>query len=364
MDVSAELLEDGRDAPATHALNERIGSFPLIRYMGSKSRLIPWISDILEKIEFESILDGFSGSGAVAYLCKAMGKKVFTNDFLHFSYVLTKAIVENDTSQIQPADIELLLSEDSQAPDFIQSTFGGIFFSPEDLRFLDLVSHNSRKLDDPYLRALTLASLIRSSVKKQPRGVFTISGDTSRYDDGRRDLRLSLREHFLEQVGRYNSAVFSNGHRNLSFNMDIFDFDEKLYRPDLVYLDPPYVPKSDDNCYVKRYHFLEGLSKYWEDEEILYNTKVRKIKKKYTPFSYRRTADEAFDRLFSKFSGSKIVLSYSSNGYPSLDVLQTMMKKYKKRVDVYSRPHRYHFGTHTAVKRAMVDEYLIVGTEK
>ncbi|MEX2444135.1 MAG: DNA adenine methylase [Alkalispirochaeta sp.] len=361
MDISAELLTDPADPTIQKTIQQRISAFPLIRYMGSKSRLLPWISEVLQKLEFDSVLDAFAGSGAVAYLCKAMGKRVLTNDFLHFSHILTKAVIENDTMQIEPEHLKILLADDSSAPDFIRTTFDGIFFSSEDLQFLDLVSHNIRKLDDQYLRALALSSLIRSSVKKQPRGVFTISGDTSRYDDGRRDMRLSLREHFLEQISHYNEAVFSTGSDHLSFNMDIFDFDERFYRPDLVYLDPPYVPKSDDNCYVKRYHFLEGLSKYWADEEILYDTKVHKIKKKYTPFSYRRTADEAFHHLFRKFSESTIVLSYSSNGYPSLDVLESMLGQYKKRIDVYQRPHRYHFGTHGAVKRAMVDEYLIVG---
>jgi DNA adenine methylase/adenine-specific DNA-methyltransferase len=30
-------------------------------------------------------------------------------------------------------------------------------------------------------------------------------------------------------------------------------------------------------------------------------------------------------------------------------------------VDVFERAHRYHFGTHGAVKRAQVHEYLIIG---
>lgn len=362
MDISAELFTDPADPVTQKAIQQRISTFPLMRYMGSKSRLLPWISEVLQGLEFHTVLDAFTGSGAVAYLCKAMGKRVLTNDFLHFPHVLTKAVIENDTMRIAPELLEILLADDPSAPDFIRSTFDGIFFTPEDLGFLDLVSNNIRKLDNQYHRALALAAVIRSTVKKQPRGVFTISGDTSRYDDGRRDMRLSLREHFLEQVDHYNAAVFSNGAEHLSFNMDIFEFDERFYRPDLVYLDPPYVPRSDDNCYVKRYHFLEGLSKYWADEEILYDTKVRKIKKKYTPFSYRRTSEGAFQQLFGKFAESTIVLSYSSNGYPSLDVLESMLGQYKKRVDVHRRPHRYHFGTHSTVKRSTVDEYLIVGT--
>ena len=45
-------------------------------------------------------------------------------------------------------------------------------------------------------------------------------------------------------------------------------------------------------------------------------TKVKKIEKPYTPFSYRKTATAAFDRLFRMYRDSIIVLSYSSNGYP------------------------------------------------
>ena len=129
---------------------------------------------------------------------------------------------------------------------------------------------------------------------------------------------------------------------------------------DLVYLDPPYVPRSDDNCYIKRYHFLEGLSCYWQGLRIMNGTKVRKIEKQYTPFSYRRTAIEAFDRLFQQFRRSIIVLSYSSNGFPDLGELEGLLRRYKGHVVIHEKPHRYHFGTHGAVERAKVREYLIV----
>ena len=82
----------------------------------------------------------------------------------------------------------------------------------------------------------------------------------------------------------------------------------------------------------------------------------------YTPFSYRRTAVEAFDRMFSRFRRSTLVLSYSSNGYPDLDELVSLMGKYKGCVEVFKKPHRYHFGTHSSVSRSKVIEYLIVGT--
>ncbi len=189
--------------------------------------------------------------------------------------------------------------------------------------------------------------------------MFTVSGNLSRYDDGRRDLRLSMEEHFLEQVEAFNSVVFDNGRQHTVKRVDVFNC--KPEGIDLVYLDPPYVPRSDDNCYMKRYHFLEGLSCYWQGVRIMEGTRVKKIEKPYTPFSYRKTAIDAFDRLFHTFRNSIIVLSYSSNGFPDRAELERLLGKYKSSVTAYEKPHRYHFGTHGGVERAAVHEYLIIG---
>lgn len=335
--------------------------YPRIRYMGSKYKLLNWIQDELENISFETVLDGFSGSGAVSFMFKTMNKTVYSNDFLHMPYILAKATTENSKNKITKNDLKILLEENSEAPDFIQKTFKDIFYSEEELRFLDQVSFNIKRLPNQYKKALAMSALIRSCAKKQPRGVFTISGNLEKYNDGRRDLRLTIKEHFLEQIDIYNSTIFDNGKKHISFHGDINSFNENRYAPDLVYLDPPYVPRSDDNCYVKRYHFIEGLSKYWENEEINYNTKVHKINKKYTPFSYRKTAIEAFDSMFKKFSDSKIVLSYSSNGYPDLETLTELMGKYKDEIIVKKKEHKYHFGNHKNAVRSKVEEYLIIG---
>jgi DNA adenine methylase/adenine-specific DNA-methyltransferase len=291
---------------------------------------------------------------------KAMGKEVTANDFLNFSATIARATTENPGVILRAAEIDSLLSYDPKHRRFIERTFAGVFFSPGDLRFLDRVWWNVCKLKNPYKRAIAVAALIRSCVKRQPRGVFTVAGDLERYKDGRRDLRLSLRDHFLEQVGVYNDAAFDNGRKNRAIHGDVFDLDPGGY--DLVYADPPYVPRADDNCYVKRYHFLEGLSCYWENAEILETSRVKKIKKYHTPFSYRSSAQVAFARLFELFADSILVLSYSSNGYPDLEVLVDAMKRFKRSVVVHERDHRYHFGTHQAAKRNSVTEYLIVGT--
>lgn len=339
---------------------DQLSRFPELRYMGSKRRLLPWIQGVLETLDFETALDPFAGSNSVAYLLKAMDRRTIATDFLNLSSTIGTALIENANAHLDGPAMKTLLARPSNTHRFIEKTFSGVFFTDADLRFLDRVSGNIRQLDNPHQQALAMAALMRSCVKRQPRGVFTISGDLSKYDDGRRDLRLSIEEHFFEQAEAFNEAVFSNSRRNRAGRHDVFKVGTRGV--DLVYLDPPYVPRADDNCYIKRYHFLEGLSCYWQGLDIDYSTKVRKIPKRFTPFSYRREAVEAFERLFKRFERQTVVLSYSSNGYPDLDQLTALMRRTKRSVRVFRRDHTYHFGTHSKVKRAAVEEYLIVGT--
>ena len=355
---TVEALDNGNSVPS-FPLPERVAQYPAFRYMGSKRRLLAPIHDLLRGLNFETAADPFCGSGCVSYLLKAMGKRVIASDFLNFPAVLATATIAYSNERLDDCAMELLLAPRRNGPHFIEQTFAGIFFTCEDLRFLDRVSGNLERLQHPHHVALALAALILSCLKKQPRGVFTISGDLSRYDDGRRDLHMSLEEHFIEHVSTLNRVVFNNGMEHSVSRADVFSLDPRGI--DLVYLDPPYVPRHDDNCYMKRYHFLEGLSCYWQVVRIMENTKVKKIEKPFTPFSSRKTAIDAFDRMFRLYRKSIIVLSYSSNGFPDRDELEHLLRRYKTDVTTFQKPHRYHFGTHDKVKRSEVDEYLIVG---
>ena len=346
--------------PETAALPAQLENHPRFRYMGSKFRLLPWLHETFQELAFETVTDAFSGSGVVSYLLKAMGKQVRANDSLAFPAVLTAATIANNATFLSAQDLETLLATKATKAGerFIRRTFEGIFYTPAELSFLDDLWSGIRAMDSPVKRSIAIAAILRSAIKRQPRGLFTVS-DPERYQDGRRDLQLTLREHFIEQVACYNAAVFTNGKRNVSSCGDVFNVSQGS---DLVYMDPPYVPRSDDNCYIKRYHVLEGLACYWEGKELMMSSKVRKIAKPFTPFSYRHTAMEAFDHLFRHFADSTLVLSYSSNAFPDLDKLRSLMGRYKKSVNVVEKEHRYHFGTHSAAKRNIVQEYLIIGS--
>ena len=138
----------------------------------------------------------------------------------------------------------------------------------------------------------------------------------------------------------------------------------KFKAPDLVYLDPPYYSALSDNEYVRRYHFVEGLARDWKGVDIQHDTKTKKFKSYPTPFTTRSGAEDAFDKLFSKYKNSIIILSYSSNSLPSKDEIVSLLSKYKQRVEVINIDYKYSFANqkHTVgtIKNS-VHEYLFIG---
>jgi len=172
---------------------------------------------------------------------------------------------------------------------------------------------------------------------------------------------MSLEVLFREAVEAFNQAVFGvQGERFASQCGEVFDIDGEGVA--VAYLDPPYAPPRDDTCYVKRYHFLEGLATYWLGQEIMWETKTRKIKKRYTPFAYKATVRPALDRVFDQFKASALVVSYGSNAAMAPEELETLLKRHKRSVRRVEIPHRYAFGTHSTASRRTAVEYVFVAS--
>ncbi|MEM6429000.1 MAG: Dam family site-specific DNA-(adenine-N6)-methyltransferase [Deinococcota bacterium] len=342
-------------------LAEQITQYPSTRYMGSKQKILQSIWEAASWFKTNSVLDLFSGSGVVSYMFKAQGKQVISNDYMAFSSVFTKALVENNSVTLSERDIAKLLGKPNTKhhDNFVAETFQGLYFNDDDNAFIDRLRANIKGLGGESKRALAMSALIRTCMKKRPRGIFTYTGE--RYNDGRKDLQLSFEEQFLAAVTAFNGAVFDNQKSNTARRGDALSV---CYKADLVYIDPPYYSPFSDNEYVRRYHFVEGLACDWQNVEMQWHTKTKKFKSYPTPFSSRTGAHDAFDRLFRKYRDSVLLVSYSSNSQPTKDEMVALMAKYKTRVEVVSVNHTYSFGNQghkTGNKKNQVKEYLFIG---
>ena len=336
-------------------LPEQVSAYPPTRFMGSKSKLLSEIWSVASQFNVDTVVDLFSGSGIVGYMFKAQGKSVISNDYMAMSATFTKAMIENNTVTLPLEEAERLLVAHKESDHFVSTKFQGLYYTDEENDLIDTLRTNIAAIRDPYKHAIAMTALIRACTKKRPRGIFTYTGH--RYDDGRKDLQKSLAEQFLDAVEAVNSAVFDNGKVNRSKHGDAMDL--RVEQADLVYIDPPYYSPLSDNEYVRRYHFVEGLARDWKGVEIQEHTQTKKFKSYPTPFSTRKGAADAFDRLFKKFANSILIVSYSSNSLPTQDEMVAIMAKYKKHVEVIPIDYKYSFGNQNEAKthRNSVQEY-------
>ena len=340
-------------------LPQQVSAYPPTRFMGSKSKLLSEIWSVISQFNVNTVVDLFSGSGVVGYMLKAQGKAVVSNDYMAMSATFTKAMIENNSVTLPLEEAKELLVAHKESDHFVATTFKDLYYSDEENDLIDTLRTNIAAMKDQYKQAIAMTSLIRACLKKRPRGIFTYTGH--RYDDGRQDLKKSLAQQFLESVDAVNKSIFDNGKSNLSKHGDAMDL--KVENADLVYIDPPYYSPLSDNEYVRRYHFVEGLARDWKGVEIQEHTQTKKFKSYPTPFSTRKGAADAFDKLFKKFANSILVVSYSSNSQPTQDEMVAIMAKYKEHVEVIPIDYKYSFGNQSDAKthRNTVQEYLFVG---
>ncbi len=350
---------------------------PSTRYQGSKRKLLGWIHEKVNCLEFDSALDLFGGSGMVGFLFKKMGKHVTYNDYLKFNYYIGKALIENNEVTLTDRDISFLIEfrkYDNRT--FIQDNFKDIYYTDEENKWLDSIIGNIGELENmfvgptlEYKKALAYYALFQSCLVKRPFNLFHRKNLYLRVAQVKRRFGNKttwekpfdiLYKQFAEEINRY---VFSNGRDNKAINRDAFAIDKNVY--DLIYIDPPYfrmygsTPSPD---YSRMYHFLEGIANYgtW-DSLIDYKSLNLHFKEDGYSWPEKNKVADKIEQLFSKLSKSIVVLSYKSPGIPNEEELIALMGKYKQNVQVHRLPYRYALSK-SKDNQSQNYELLIIGS--
>ena len=344
---------------------EEIGhSFVSTRYQGSKRRIAPWILEKTQRLKYQSVLDGFSGTCSVAYEFKKNGKQVTCSDLLKSNYFVAKALVENSGQRLNDKEVEFVLKKHNNISysRFVQRTFKGIYYKEKENRWLDIVIRNIQEIVNPYKKAIALFALFQSCLIKRPFNLFHRKNLYLRVNHVERTFHnhITWEERFENYFRRFvmeaNSCIFSNGFRNRAWNLDVLDIEDTNF--DLAYFDPPYIsPGGQGMDYHHFYHFLEGLCDYdgWGDR-IDYESKHLRLKNEPNIWTKKGTIIRAFEQLFEKFQDSIMIVSYRSPGFPSKSLLKTILEQYKKEVVVHSKPRKYALS-----KRKRNFEILLIG---
>ena len=337
--------------------------FPRTRYQGSKYKLQDWIKHHLGNLSFETALDAFSGTSSVAYIMKEMDKKVYCNDILKFNYYVAKALIENHCEQITKEDFDAIIQkkDNYNYSYFIKETFEDIYFLDEENEWLDIVVQNIHQLKNENKKSMFLWALYQSCISKRPynlfhrKNLYVRTADVKRNFGNKTTWDKPFEEHFLKFIKEINTAIFDNNKENKVYNSDVFELNVKA---DLVYIDTPYIPKKGTLTYYRDfYHFLDGLTDYnnWH-KDIDYESKHKKLKSTYNIWEDKSKILEAFTRLIEKFKDSILIISYRSDGVPTIEEISNVLEKYGKKVTIETIDYQYVLS-----KKQDLKEVLIIG---
>ncbi len=319
-----------------------VSKFPTTRYQGSKLKYVDWIWNCIKDLKFHTALDAFGGTSVVSYKMKKNGKRVTYNDILFFNHIIGKALIENDNEIINEEDLNFILTKhkDINYPDFIERTFSEVYFTDEENKWLDIVITNIRLLSNEYKRAIAFFALFQACIIKRPYNLFHRKNLYIRFQEVKRSFGnkitwdTAFEVHFKNFIKEANNAIFSNGEKNVSINQNI-SYITNCY--DLVYIDSPYISESGVGLdYLEFYHFLEGIMNYddWQDM-IDVKSKHKRLKVKGSDWSKKDRIEFAFENLFKQFNDSILVISYRSDGIPSIEKIKDILIRNGKKITIY-----------------------------
>lgn len=337
--------------------------FPSTRFQGSKLKIADWIWDAIKRLNFETVLDAFGGTGSVGYMLKTKYKQVTYNDILKFNWYIGTALIQNNKTKLSEKDVNFLLKEhiNINYPTFIHDTFKDIYFTDEENNWIDIVVTNINSLTNFYKKALAYFALSQACIIKRPYNLFHRKNLYIRLSDVERNFGnkatwdTPFEVHFRHFVEEANRAIFSNGKQNKALNKDVFELQGHY---DLVYIDTPYISKKGVGVdYFGFYHFLEGLVNYSKWPKMIdYKTKHKRLKGNSSDWTDKNKIIPAFERLFKKFKESILVISYRSDGIPSVEYLIALLRKYKPNVEELERKnYKYVLSTNNS------EEVLLIG---
>jgi len=342
---------------------ETVSKFPSTRYQGSKLKYTDWIWHCVQDIKFETVLDAFGGTGCVAHRMKQEGKTVTYNDILRFNSCIGKALIENDDCLIDYSDLSFILEEHSEIiyPNFIEKTFQDTYFTDDENRWLDMVTTNIRLIENEYKQSLAWFALFQSCIIKRPYNLFHRKNLYIRTQNVKRSFGNKVTwdtpfiMHYKNFIKEANYAIFSNGRRNQSLNKNIFNIENQY---DLIYIDTPYISEKGVGVnYLDFYHFLEGLVNYDNWSNLIdYNSKHKRLKLNDSEWTNAQAIERSFERLINQFKDSILIISYRSDGIPSIERICEILKENGKSVKIQeSREMKY------VLSKKQSTEVLIIG---
>lgn len=276
----------------------------MIKYLGSKRRLVPVLADIGRRVGARRVLDLFSGTTRVSQAFKAGGATVTAVDRTRCAWVLARCYVATDATAI---DLDALgqaiaeLQAEPGRPGYVTETFcqRARFFQPHNGTRIDAVR---QAIADRYagteLEPVLLTSLIEAADRVDSTVGVQMAYVKQWAPRSYRPLELRVPK-LLAGAGQAVRA-------------DACAVVDRLGVFDLAYLDPPY----NQHRYEANYHIWETLVAWDDPPHYGVACKRQEVRdSEASAFNRRATCHQALARVVGAVQARVVVVSCNDESW-------------------------------------------------
>lgn len=300
-----------------------------MRYIGNKAKLLDEINNLLVekniKKENMTFCDIFSGTATVGDYFNGF-YKIIANDFLDFSYQISKGILLGYKATFKklgfdPFEYFKKSNYKNYTKGFCYNTFspngGRQYFSDDNAKYIDFIRdtidkwYNENKIDD--VEKAYLITCLMEAISK----ISNVAGVYSAYLkiwDPRATKKMKF-----ERVNVKNTK-----YKNEVYCMDSNELIKKI-SGDILYLDPPYTPTQ----YNSQYHVLETISR--NDFPKTHGVGAHRENDRISKWCKKGEVEVEFEKIIKNANFKYIILSYSDKGIMSPKFIESVMKRYGKK---------------------------------
>lgn len=286
----------------------------MIKYLGSKRRLIPHIEAVVRELgSVSTALDAFAGTTRVSQALKRLGIHVHANDLASYTEALAGCYVVADRRQVDEDGLLATLEHLAALPGidgYVTETFchRARYFQPHNGRRIDAIR---AAIDDvaqgPDERAILLTSLLEAADR-----VDSTTGVQMAY------LKQWAPRSFNDLELRLPALLPGTG---TATRCDANALVAELGPVDLAYLDPPY----NQHAYRGNYHVWETIALGDEPEPYGIAMKRSDCRDLKSDYNSRRRALPALAQLVATIDARWLLLSFSDEGFVPVDDLRALL---------------------------------------
>ena len=309
---------------------------PMITYIGNKRKLVNTIETLVERLQPQTCVDAFSGSGVVSRMLLSHSKKLYVNDLELYCQILSDCFLKTP-SWADQNDISKHIEEMNTCPDKIglftdmYASDTRQFYTPENGRRIDGMLDYIEKYVPNHLKPYCLGPLlIKASIHTNTSGVFK-----GFHKGGWGGKGGHARDRITKRIEVECPIWLEKGGEVEVHRQDACEFLKDLPKVDLIYLDPPYNQHPYGSnyfmlnliCTNERPHTVSkvsGIPGDWNKSQYNYKNKIREAmeltlrlatqKAKHTLVSYNNEGfikPDEWDEILKSYTYEKIEIDYS-----------------------------------------------------